>query len=196
MTVVADKTALRAAALAQRASVPVIQRLRFAERLAEVGPGLVRQNSEAPDGVVSIYHPIRDEIDTALLFRALVREGIATALPVTVGRRQPLRFHLWRPGDPVASGSWGIPEPLATADLVNPDVLFVPLAAFDRRGFRLGYGAGYYDNSLAALRKLKPVMAIGVAFAVQEVERVPAEPHDEPLDAVVTEHDIILCRTC
>lgn len=193
MNAAADKTALRAAALARRAAVPGDLRLSFARRLAEIGPDLVRRNGQAPDGTVSVYHPIRDEVDTAPLFEALTRAGVATALPVTVGRGQALRFLLWGPGDPVAPGSWGIPEPLPSAPSIDPDILFVPLAAFDRRGFRLGYGAGHYDNSLAALRNRKPVFAIGIAFAIQEVDRVPTEPHDEPLDAVITERDMLFC---
>ena len=194
MNSAADKTALRAAALARRAAVPGDLRRSFARRLAEVGPDLVRNTPQAAGGTVSVYHPIRDEADTAPLFEALTRAGVPTALPVTVGRGQALRFLLWAPGDPVALGSWGIPEPLPSAPVVDPDILFVPLAAFDRRGFRLGYGAGHYDNSLAALRRRKPVWAIGIAFSIQEVESVPTEPHDEPLDAMITERDILFCR--
>ncbi len=193
MTIVAAKTAIRAAVLARRAGVPAEVREAFAQRLATIGPSLVRRNGEAPDGIVSVYHPIRDEVDTVPLFDALLREGFVTALPVTVARREPLRFYIWRPGDPVAPGRWTIPEPLPTAPEVDPDVLFVPLAAFDRRGFRLGYGAGFYDASLNRLRARKPVLAVGVAYAVQEVEAVPCEAHDEPLDAVITERDIIFC---
>lgn len=194
-TVVADKTAIRAAALARRSAASAELRDGFARRLAAIGPGLVRRNGEAPEGCVSIYHPIRDEVDTTPLFHALTEHGFSTALPVTVARHQPLRFVLWRPGDPVSPGSWKIPEPLPGAPEVDPDVLFVPLAAFDRRGFRLGYGAGFYDASLARLRERKPVLAVGVAFACQEVESIPTEPHDEPLDVIVTEHDVIFCET-
>ncbi len=192
MNLPADKTALRKDVLAQRARVSPGVRQSFAQRLAEIGPDLVHRHAGG-GSTVSVYHPIRDEADTVPLFQALTQAGIATALPVTVARGHALRFLLWRSGDPVAPGNWGIPEPLSTAPSVDPDLLFVPLAAFDRRGFRLGYGAGFYDNTLAALRTRKPVLAIGVAFSVQEVASVPTEPHDQPLDAIITETDVMFC---
>lgn len=191
MDAVADKAAVRAAALSRRAAVPGDTRRDFAQRLAEIGPSLVRDRSPAPRPVASVYHPIRDEADTTPLFEALTLRGLSTALPVTGGRGQALQFLLWRPGDPVAPGTWGVPEPLPTAPSVDPDFLFIPLAAFDRRGFRLGYGAGFYDNSLAALRRRKAVLAVGIAYAVQEVDRVPTEPHDEPLDGLITEREML-----
>ena len=133
------------------------------------------------------FLPIRREPDCLPLLHALVAAGLDTALPVTPKRGLPLRFHRWRPGEPLVSRAWGLSEPALDAAEIDPDVLFVPLAAFDRRGHRLGYGAGFYDNALAVLRARKPVLAIGVAFALQEVEAVPAEPHDERLDMIVTE---------
>ena len=90
-------------------------------------------------------------------------------------------------------GKMDIPEPPADAERVVPDLLFVPLAAFDRRGHRIGYGAGFYDRTLAALRAEKDVAAIGLAYAAQEVLFVPDDDHDEPLDMVVTEKDVIVC---
>ncbi len=174
--------------------MPEALRRAFARRLADIGPDLVR--IEAGQGAVtaSVYHPIRGEVDTMPLLAAMAARGITTALPVIGGRRTPLRFVAWAPGDAVASGSrFGIPEPLPGAAAVEPDVVFVPVAAFDRRGHRLGYGAGFYDATLAALRASKAVHAVGIAFSVQEVERVPAEGHDERLDAVITETDVILC---
>ena len=92
----------------------------------------------------------------------------------------------------MANGRMRIPEPPPEAEIVEPDVLFVPLAAFDRRGHRIGYGAGFYDRTLAALRAKKPIVAIGVAYAAQEVLFVPNDDHDEPLDMIVTEKDTIL----
>ena len=90
-------------------------------------------------------------------------------------------------------GKMEIPEPPAEAEIVVPDLLFVPLAAFDRRGHRIGYGAGFYDRTLAALRTEREVATIGLAYAAQEVLFVPNDDHDEPLDMVVTEKDVILC---
>ena len=179
--------------LARRAELMNGVRDRFGRRLAEIGPDLCRHHAGSGAATVSVFLPIRGEPDTRPLLDALDDAGFRTALPVTPARGLPLRFRRWTSGDPLAAGSWQIPEPLPDASEADPDVLFVPLAAFDRRGHRLGYGAGFYDNALARLRSTKPVLAIGVAFSVQEVEMVPTEPHDEPLDAIVTERDLILC---
>ncbi len=144
--------------------------------------------------VVSAFHPIREEPDTLALLDALATEGYATALPAVVGRGSPLTFRLWRPGEPTLPGGVGIPEPLDSAPGVDPDLLFVPLACFDRRGHRIGYGAGYYDRSLARLRAAKRIHAVGVAYGVCEVAAAPYEAHDQSLDAIVTEHETIFIR--
>ena len=136
---------------------------------------------------MSAFHPLRDEPDTLPLLTALAAEGFATALPVVVGRGSPLTFRLWRPGEPTRAGAMSIREPLEATPVVDPDLLFVPLACFDRRGHRIGYGAGFYDRTLARLRAMKPVHAVGVAYGVCEVAAVPYETHDQSLDAVVTE---------
>ena len=141
---------------------------------------------------VSAFHAFRDEPDTLELLSALTAEGFATALPVVVGRGSPLTFRLWRPGDPTRLGAMSIAEPLEAAPAVDPDLLFVPLACFDRRGHRIGYGAGYYDRTLAGLRALRPVHAVGVAYGVCEVAAVPYEAHDQSLDAIVTEQETFL----
>lgn len=193
MSLSSEKAADRAAALARRATVPDDVRRAFAERLARLGPDIVRREAGPGPVTAAAYHPVRGEADTAALLAALAGAGIATVLPVMAGRGNPLRFARWSPGDPVAPAAWGIPEPLPAAGSADPDVLFVPLAGFDRRGHRLGYGAGFYDATLAALRARKTVHAVGVAFSVQELDAVPAEPHDEPLDVIVTETEIILC---
>jgi 5-formyltetrahydrofolate cyclo-ligase len=100
----------------------------------------------------------------------------------------------WEFGAALDTGVWGIRQPKADAPEVDPDILIVPLAAFDRTGHRIGYGAGYYDMTINRLRGLKPVVAIGIAFAVQEIPRVPATERDEQLDLVLTEREIIDCR--
>lgn len=190
----AIKSELRAKMLAKRAEVSADVRHAFAERLATIGPGLVRsEDRPLADPVVSIYWPIKDEADPMPLAEVLAKAGVTTALPLTLARGQPLQFRFWKPGDAHDTGPWGIGTPAADAPLVEPDVLFVPLAAFDRRGARLGYGAGFYDATLEWLRRHKPVRAIGVAFSCQEVLFLPTEPHDQPLDMVVTERDLILC---
>ena len=127
-------------------------RARFAERLALEGLGLANQWRPR---VISVFYPLPEEPDTLALFAALAAAGFPTALPIVVDRAAPLTFRLWRPGEPTRPGPMAIPEPLETAAAVEPDLLFVPLACFDRRGHRIGYGAGYYDRSLARLRATK-----------------------------------------
>jgi len=183
MTTSAEKASLRTIALGRRSALRPAIRREFAMTLALLGVDLVRRSSTP---VVSVFLPILDEPDTLPLIASLCENNIRTALPVTGPRAQPLRFLAW-----TVHGRFGTREPAPTASEILPDVLFVPLAAFDRGGFRLGYGAGYYDSTLAALRRSKPVLAVGVGFSVQEVDAVPTEPHDERLDAVVTEHGLI-----
>jgi 5-formyltetrahydrofolate cyclo-ligase len=183
------KTLLRREALARRGAVGAQARAAFGQRLAEEG---LRLACRWRPGAVSAFHPLHDEPDTLQLLTALAAEDFATALPAVVGRGLPLTFRLWRPGDPTRAGAMSIREPPMTAPAVDPDLLFVPLACFDRRGQRIGYGAGYYDRSLARLRAMKVVHAVGVAYGVCEVAAVPYEAHDQSLDAIVTERETIL----
>jgi 5-formyltetrahydrofolate cyclo-ligase len=141
---------------------------------------------------VSAFHPLPDEPDTLELLAALALEGFSTALPVVVDRKAALTFRLWRPGDPTRAGAMSIPEPLPSSPAVDPDLLFTPLACFDRRGHRIGYGAGYYDRTLARIRDMKPIHAVGVAYGVCEIASVPYEAHDQSLDAIVTDQETIL----
>jgi 5-formyltetrahydrofolate cyclo-ligase len=143
-----------------------------------------------PDGVaVSGFWPIGSEIDLRSLLLALAARGHAIALPVVVGRDRPLVFRAWREGDAMAEGPYGIREPLESAPEIAPEVLLVPLLAFDRAGYRLGYGGGFYDRSLAMLREGGLVTAIGAAWAAQEVPAVPHDQHDQPLDWMLTERE-------
>ena len=128
------------------------------------------------------------------LLRRCAGDGAALALPVVVGRGHPLIMRAWAFGAPLTSGVWGIRQPPPAAPEVFPDILIVPLLAFDRRGHRIGYGAGYYDMTLARLRAMKTVTAIGIAFAAQEVDVVPTTPRDARLDLVLTEREIIDLR--
>jgi 5-formyltetrahydrofolate cyclo-ligase len=163
----------------------------FEKRLAEIGAGLA---AEYHASIVSGFWPIKNEPSTLLLLEALSKKGIVSALPVIGGRDQPLSFRAWRAGEKLVEAGMKIMEPSAEAPEVLPDLLFVPLAAFDKKGGRLGYGAGFYDRTLAKLRALKPVTAIGVAFEVQELLDLPQEPHDEPLDFVLTERRLVRCQ--
>jgi 5-formyltetrahydrofolate cyclo-ligase len=110
------------------------------------------------------------------------------------GKTRPLQFRRWSPGDPLRTVQWGIREPAEAAPVVEPDVLLVPLLAFDRGGHRLGYGGGYYDRTLRALRSRRPVTAVGLAFAEQEVDAVPHLDYDERLDWVLTPLGAIRCN--
>jgi 5-formyltetrahydrofolate cyclo-ligase len=183
------KATLRREALARRGAVAPGSRVVFSRRLANEGLRLARLWRPR---AVSAFHAVRNEPDTLQLLSALAAEGFATALPVVVGRETPLTFRLWRPGDPTRLGAMSIAEPLEEAPAVDPDLLFVPLACFDRRGHRIGYGAGYYDRTLAGLRAIKPIHAVGVAYGVCEVAAVPYEAHDQSLDAIVTDQETLL----
>jgi 5-formyltetrahydrofolate cyclo-ligase len=147
-----------------------------------------------PAAVVSGYIPIRSEFDPQPLMRRFAEAGAQLALPCVIGRGQPLVMRAWRFGEPLVSCQWGLREPVADAPEIFPDILLVPLAAFDRAGHRIGYGAGYYDMTIARLRALRPVTAIGVAYAMQEAPEVPADERDARLDLVLTESEVIDLR--
>ena len=185
-----DKNAMRAASLARRADIPKTEATAFAARLAQLGPRLARGHGAE---VVSAFWSIGDEIPTLPLLETLDASGFKVALPVTGKIGTPLVFRRWTPASAMVTGRMAIQEPPSNAEVLRPDVLFVPLAAFDRRGHRIGYGAGFYDRSLAGLRAEKTITAIGVAYAAQEVLFVPNEDYDQPLDFIVTEKDTIVC---
>jgi 5-formyltetrahydrofolate cyclo-ligase len=143
--------------------------------------------------VISVFHSFDTEISTFELFDKLIAEGWTTALPVVIAKDTPLVFRQWAPGDGLVLGRWNIKVPLEEAPEVLPDILLVPLLAFDRKGYRLGYGGGFYDRTLEKLRTLKKVTAIGVAYAGQEVDAVPYEEFDQRLDWIMTEQETIKC---
>ena len=178
-----SKADLRAAALAKRDALSDNKRAAAAKAVAKRGLPL----AIAPGTIVSGYSPIRSEIDPLPLMRALAAQGARLALPAVMARGKSLAFRVWSPDDRLMLGPLGIPEPSPAAAEVIPDIMLVPLAAFDRAGHRIGYGAGHYDFTLAHLRKTKAIAAIGVAFAAQEIELVPALQHDVALDYVLTE---------
>jgi len=181
--VISSKADLRAAALAKRDALTNEQR--SAAALAVAKRGLPFEL--APGTVVSGYSPIRNEIDPTPLMHKLAAQGARLALPTVTARGQSLIFRAWSPNARMVLGSLGIPEPSPAAAEVVPDLMLVPLAAFDRLGHRIGYGAGHYDHTFAHLRKSKAVTGIGLGFAVQEIAAVPALAHDVALDYVLTE---------
>ncbi len=186
-----SKAEWRRAALARRDALPPAERMAAALAIAERGLPV----KVTPGTVVSGFSPLKSEISPLPLLRRLADAGASLALPVVVGRGQPLVMRAWSFGAPLVSGVWGIREPPADAPELNPDILIVPLLAFDRRGHRIGYGAGYYDMTIARLRAIKPVTAIGIAFGSQEIAAVPATPRDARLDLVLTERETIDFRT-
>jgi len=138
---------------------------------------------QAPVASYGLYHPIGSELDPG----AIRIIGARAALPVVVGRDADLAFRLYSPGDDFEPDALGILAPTLRAETLYPDVLFVPVLAFDGRGGRLGQGGGFYDRTIAALRARGPMWVVGVAYAGQEVEDLPLEPHDQRLDAILTE---------
>ena len=138
--------------------------------------------------VLSGYMPMRTEIDP---LPAMAAHQGPVGVPVIMGKGMPLRFREWSPGTKMVEGTFKalIPEEGAW---VEPQVLIVPLLAFDARGYRLGYGGGFYDRTLEGLRARHPVLAVGFAFAAQEVAEVPIEPTDQRLDAIVTETGVTI----
>ena len=184
------KAELRREVMARREALPVAARVAAAETIAARGfPVPIRAGA-----CLSGYSPLKSEISPVPLLRRGADAGATLALPVVIGRGHPLTMRAWAFGEALGSGQWGIREPKPEAPEVFPDILIVPLIAFDRAGFRLGYGAGYYDMTIARLRGMKSVVAIGIAFAAQEVTSMPKTPRDEKLDLVLTEHEIIDLR--
>jgi len=174
------KSALRETILRARAGCDPAWGMRLAGHVLNRCPPL-------PGQIVSGFWPIGDEIDIRPLLLALAGRGHVLALPATPRRGDPLTFHRWRPGERLIPERFGTFRP--EADPVVPDLLLVPLLAFDRAGWRLGYGGGFYDRTLAGLPGRR---TIGCAFAAQQIEQVPVEAHDRRLDAVATEEGVLL----
>ena len=192
MTTTLSKADLRTAALAKRDAFSDEQRAAAAQAMAKRALPF----EIAPGSVVSGYSPIRNEIDPGAADatpRRAGREAGAAGGAWRAASRWP--FAAWSPDDRLMLGPLGIPEPSPAAAEVIPDIMLVPLAAFDRQGHRIGYGAGHYDFTLEHLRKAKAIIAIGTAFAVQEIKAVPAQPHDVALDYVLTEKKVFDFRS-
>jgi 5-formyltetrahydrofolate cyclo-ligase len=179
----AAKAAARKLARAKRATLANIE---APARLAEA---MLAEHAPPKGAIIAGYWPMGDEMDPRPLMLALASRGQAMALPVTPPRGQPLAFRAWVPGAALRPGPMGTSEPVAGEEL-RPDLVLVPLLAFDRAGRRLGYGGGYYDRTLAALPGAK---AIGIAYAGQEMPEVPAGPQDMRLPLIATEDGVIVC---
>jgi 5-formyltetrahydrofolate cyclo-ligase len=185
-----QKKALRASAAAKR---KVTHEALSSQAGLDLASAPFPVKPEAGRSVVSAFHPFRSEIDTKPLIGRLVADGWTTCLPIILGPGVPLIFRRWFPGEPTISGDMNIMRPLDEAPQVEPDVLIVPLLAFDAKGYRLGYGGGFYDRTLALLRAKKKVVAIGVGYSAQQVDSVPHDELDQPVDFVMTETGIVTC---
>jgi 5-formyltetrahydrofolate cyclo-ligase len=181
--ITAAKARLRAQSIARRDVLPTDVRRAASRKIADMGLAFAAPWAGA---AVSGFMAIGAEIDASPLLERLHGEGHPLALPVIQPKGQPLKFRTWAPGEPLASRLWGIREPLAEAPEIEPDILLVPLLAFDAKGHRLGYGAGYYDRTLKRLRTVKPILAIGLAYDEQEVASVPHQEWDQRLDWILT----------
>jgi 5-formyltetrahydrofolate cyclo-ligase len=178
-----SKDTIRKEAMERRAKLERL-RIEFSLRVSRNFAASVPIPSGA---AVSSYFAIGDEADPAGLESELRRRGHRILLPRVAGRNLPLEFHVWEQGAQLLRGGFGLWEPSRDWPKLAPDVLIVPLLAFDPEGYRVGYGAGYYDRTIRKLRENKKIIAAGFAFSVQEFEAVPHLAHDESLDWVVTE---------
>jgi len=184
------KAELRVEARGRRDALPASARAAAARALA-ARPFPV---ALTPRTIVSGFMPLKSEISPIPLMRKLADAGARLALPVVAGRGKPLVMRVFAFGQPLIAGVWGIREPGPDAPEVLPDIVLAPLLAFDRSGYRVGYGAGYYDMTITALRAQKPTVAVGIAFAAQEIAAVPRTARDARLDLVLTEREVIDCR--
>lgn len=169
------------------------------QQVTEAGEALAAQGLSflpplAAQAVVSAFAPLPDELRIWPMLRRLVGDGIRLALPVMQGRGKPLLFRAWMPGDAMNTAVWGIAEPKSDKPELEPDILLVPLLAFDRKGGRLGYGGGFYDRTLQGLRARKSVVAVGLGYDEQEIVAVPCLDYDQRLDWVLTPSGAFKCE--
>ena len=166
--------------IAWRQALPAERRHAWGERIAVELRALL---AERP-GILGVYWPFRAEFDPRPLIDWAIAAGRQVALPVVVDRKGPLEYRTWRPGETLVDGVWNIPVP-EKRDIVTPAVVLAPLVGYDAACYRLGYGGGYFDRTLAALSPR--ALAIGVGFAAQEIATIHPQPFDVPMDAIVTE---------
>lgn len=183
------KANLRASILDARSKLTEVERCAAAGILADQ----VHKVAIPPNAIVSGYLPIRGEADPSLVLERLAARGHRLALPVILTDRVTMVFRAWKPGDPLQAAGFGLSVPMDNAIDVVPDAMLVPLAAFDRRGYRIGYGKGHYDRAIARIESDGHVLKIGIAFAMQEIDFVPNQDHDRPLDYVATNEGLVDC---
>jgi 5-formyltetrahydrofolate cyclo-ligase len=189
-----EKAALRTRMRAWRGGLDGAAKVRAAEAIAERGLALVLElRRQERQGVVSGFAAMPDELNIWPLLRRLNAAGVPLALPVVTGKGRPLVFRAWTPGDAMDKGVWDIPQPKADKPELEPEILLVPLLAFDAQGRRLGYGGGFYDRTLAGLRARKAIVAVGLAYDEQKVDAVPHLDYDQRLDWVLTPSGPMRC---
>jgi 5-formyltetrahydrofolate cyclo-ligase len=184
MSLIDDKRILRGTMLAWRGGLSEEERRAAAMGLVEMWR--YEQPIETP-AVVAGFWPMAEELDIRPLLMELANQGCQLALPVVVAKKQPLVFRAWRPGDPLEAGAFGTLQPSAKRAVVEPDTLIVPLLAVDEEGWRLGYGGGFYDRTIDALRARKRITTVGVGFNEQIVPEVPHDLNDQRLDWLLTD---------
>jgi 5-formyltetrahydrofolate cyclo-ligase len=170
--------------LALRTGSPPAERSRWGQSIEARLQALLQ---ERPGIVLGVYWPFQAEFDPRPLIDWMIARGSAVALPVVVDKKGPLEYRSWRPGEPLVDGVWNIPVP-AKRDIVVPQAVLAPLVGFDRQCYRLGYGGGYFDRTLAALSP-RP-LAVGVGFELSQIDTIYPQPFDMPMDIVVTEAEI------
>lgn len=173
----------RARLIAARMAVPADQRTAHTKKITDALEGSI---APASGRIIAAYWPFRGEPDLRPWLEDMRRLGHRTALPVVVAKNAPLVFRLWRDGEPLERGIWDIPVP-ASGEPVTPDIVIAPLVGFDRQAYRLGYGGGYFDRTLA---KLPQAVAIGVGYAFAALPTIHPQPFDIPMDRIVTDAGI------
>ncbi len=187
-----DKVILRARLREARAKIPPDEAEGAARLIAERAKSFLDKMLEGIGGApaktpVALYAALPGELDCLPLLERLAAVGFPTLLPVAGEKATPLKFVSWRPGEKLVAGRYGLREPDPSAREMEPKIVFAPLLGFDGQGGRLGFGGGYYDATLGALRRKGLIAAGGLAYSFQKIDIIPLEPHDEKLDFVITE---------
>ncbi len=187
--VIEDKIRLRAELKARRNGFAVAYR---DHAQAEIGRRLMALIYDSPAiKTVATFWPVGSEVDLTATMATLREDGYKVALPRVRDMDQPMEFRLWDGTPPTEASVGAVLQPGAEARMASPDLILVPLLGFDRLGNRLGYGKGFYDRTLREMRIIKPVITVGIAFAEQEVPRIPTEKHDQRLDWILTDRGAI-----
>ena len=183
LPVLEPKAGLRRAGLGRRREVHRDKAASAAQALTE----RLMTDIGSVENTIAGYWPIGDEIDCRPAMEKLAKNGAQLALPVVAGQGQVLIFRIWKPGEQLETGPFGTSHPGLNSGVCVPSILLLPLIAFDKTGQRLGDGAGYYDRTIAALRAGGKILAVGVGYDEQEIEHLPADDHDQVMDAVITD---------